>query len=622
MIAALAREHFGLEGEPRPLPGELDRNYAVAGHVLKLHAPGTDPGWLDLQDAAMEHVAGRAGVATPRVVRGLDGSARVTTPEGVARLLTWVPGTPWAGVAAHGADALGSLGRAVAALDAALASFDHPALERPLRWNMLRAGELRGDATGVAGAVLDRFAERIEPALRELPAQAIHNDANEHNVLVGGDGRVSGLIDFGDLCRAPRACGLAVACAYAMTALAVPEREVLPLVAGYHEVAPLAPEELSLLPELIRTRLAMSVAMAARQRREQPGNDYLLISQDGVTALLGRIGAVPPELEHLRLRDACGYEAVPTARAVRGFLATAEIGPVCGPPLDRAPVIDFSGDDPPPPAVAPAIGRYLEDRRVYDSGAFEAELPGERRTLHLGVDVFLPAGEPILAPLDGVVRDVACRPARRDWGGIVVLDHETPEGIEFPHALRSPRPRVGRAARAAAIASRAASWSAGSATRTRTAGGRRTCTCSCSPPTSGAARTPTASGRWPSATSGSRSTRTRTSCSACPGASGRSRRATPPAYGPPAGSRVSRALSLAYAEPLHIVRGEGAYLYDEHRPGLSRPRQQRLPRRPRPPARRRGGGGADGAAQHQHPLPARPAGHLRAPPHRDAARSH
>jgi 4-aminobutyrate aminotransferase-like enzyme/Ser/Thr protein kinase RdoA (MazF antagonist) len=442
--ARLAREHFGLDAEPRPLPGELDRNYALDGHVLKLHAPGTDPAWLDLQDAAMEHVAGRAGVATPRVVRGRDGAARVTLDAGIGRVLTWVPGRPWADVTEHGAEALASLGRAVAALDAALASFEHPALDRPLRWNMMRAADLRGgpprdeardgDAGAIADAVLARFAERIGPALQALPAQAIHNDANEHNVLVGDDGCVSGLIDFGDLCRAPRACGLAVACAYAMTALAVPEREVPPLVAGYHEVAPLTPGELSLLPDLIRTRLAMSVAMAARQRREQPGNEYLLISQDGVTALLARLGTVPAELEHMRLRAACGYEAAPTARAVRQHLLTADPGPVCGRPLDHAPVIDFSHDDPPPPAVAPAIGRYLEDRRVYDSDAFEAELPGERRTLHLGVDVFLPAGEPILAPLDGVVRCVAWRPARRDWGGIVLLDHATPEGIPF-HTL-------------------------------------------------------------------------------------------------------------------------------------------------------------------------------------------
>ena len=426
--ARLAAERLGLAGEPAALPGEADRNYRVGEHVLKLHAPGFEPAVLDLQDAAMEHVAAAGlAVATPRLVRTapLDEGGR-------ARVLSWLPGEPWA-AAPRGAEALRSLGRAVAGIDAALAGFEHPGLDRVLRWDMLRAAELRG-AAEVSDPVLGRFAERVLPRLLELPAQAIHNDANEHNVLVGGDGRVSGLIDFGDLCRAPRVCGLAVACAYAMTALAVPEREVLPLVAGYHELAPLHPEELALLGDLIRTRLAVSIAMAALQRAEQPGNEYLLISQHGVTALLERLGAAPPELELLRLRDACGYEAVPTAHAVRAHLRLAGAGPICGPALADAPVIDFSGDDPPPPEVEPALGRYLEDRRVYDSAAFEAELPGERRTLHLGVDVFLPAGEPILAPLDGTVRAVAFRPQARDWGGIVVLDHETGDGVRF-HTL-------------------------------------------------------------------------------------------------------------------------------------------------------------------------------------------
>ena len=84
MSGDLARYHFGLDAEPRPLPGELDRNYALDGHVLKLHAAGTDAAWLDLQDAAMGHVAGRTGeVATPRL-----------RPARTERR-GWRPGTGW-----------------------------------------------------------------------------------------------------------------------------------------------------------------------------------------------------------------------------------------------------------------------------------------------------------------------------------------------------------------------------------------------------------------------------------------------------------------------------------------------------------------------------------------------
>jgi 4-aminobutyrate aminotransferase-like enzyme/Ser/Thr protein kinase RdoA (MazF antagonist) len=560
----IARERFGVAGPATRLHGELDRNYALDGHVLKIHAPGTDPAWLDLQDAAMEHVAGRTGeLATPRVVRARDGAARVSSDEGIVRLLTWVPGTPWARHGRPGADTLASLGRAVAALDAALAGFDHPALDRPLRWNMMRAGDLRGALTaGHAAAILARFVAHTEPALRALPSQAIHNDANEHNILVGDAGRVTGLIDFGDLCRTPRACGLAVACAYAMTALAVPEREMLPIVAGYHEIAPLAPDELALLPDLIRTRLAMSVAMAALQRAEQPDNDYLLISQQGIAALLDRLGAVPPELDHLRLRAACGYEAVPTARAVRRYLATADAGPVCGPALDRAPVIDFSGEDPPPPATHPALGRYLEDRRVYDSAAYEADLPGERRTLHLGVDVFLPAGEPILVPLDGIVRDVRFRPAARDWGGVVVLDHRTSEGIAF-HTLYGHLDRASTVALAPGDTLRRGDVVGHLGDESENGGWAPHLHLQLMTTDLGRGADSDGVGTlaerdvWESANPDPNL------LLGIPGGV----RAEPPRPAPElrAARRasLSHALSLAYAEPLKIVRGEGAYLYDE-----------------------------------------------------------
>ena len=105
-------------------------------------------------------------------------------------------------------------------------------------------------------------------------------------------------------------------------------REVLPLVAGYHEVAPLGPDELALLPDLIRTRLAMSIAMAARQRADHPDNDYLLISQEAVAGAAGgsaRCRASSSSCACARLR----LEAVPTrARGPRASSRSGGAGPV------------------------------------------------------------------------------------------------------------------------------------------------------------------------------------------------------------------------------------------------------------------------------------------------------
>ena len=48
-----------------------------------------------------------------------------------------------------------------------------------------------------------------------LPHSVIHNDANDYNVLIE-DGRMSGLLDFGDLVHSATVCDLAIALAYTM----------------------------------------------------------------------------------------------------------------------------------------------------------------------------------------------------------------------------------------------------------------------------------------------------------------------------------------------------------------------------------------------------------------------
>jgi 4-aminobutyrate aminotransferase-like enzyme/Ser/Thr protein kinase RdoA (MazF antagonist) len=390
----VARDLFGLDGTASPLPGEQDLNFSLrAGgtrYVLKLHEPRPD---LALEDAVLTHLKDLDAV--PRLAgTGADNGHTV-------RLLSWLEGRPWA----ERPGDLASLGRLVARVDRALRDFTHPDMHRPHRWDLRRAPEL-----GIA-----------VPDIDHLPQQVIHNDANEYNVLVGEDGGVCGLIDFGDVVHTPRVCGLAIAAAYAMMGRPDPARAVLPVVRGYHEIAPLREDELAVLYPLIRARLEMSIAMAARQHSEQPDNDYLLISQAGVRGVLSRLEGEDPTLAHYRFRDACGYEASPRARAVRQQLATTRAHPVMEGDLAAAPVLDLSAAMPPVDGLA--IGRYDEERSIYTAPEFQTP-DGRWRTRHMAVDIFAPAGAPVYAPFDGQVMVRENRDALGDYGGLLVLEHD------------------------------------------------------------------------------------------------------------------------------------------------------------------------------------------------------
>jgi 4-aminobutyrate aminotransferase-like enzyme len=71
------------------------------------------------------------------------------------------------------------------------------------------------------------------------------------------------------------------------------------------------------------------------------------------------------------------------------------------------------------------VGRYDEPRRWYSSPLFESSGNDGllHRTVHLGIDLFAPAGTPVLAPLDGVVRSVADNRGSLDYGPTVLLEH-------------------------------------------------------------------------------------------------------------------------------------------------------------------------------------------------------
>ncbi|AHM58976.1 peptidase m23 [Flammeovirgaceae bacterium 311] len=78
--------------------------------------------------------------------------------------------------------------------------------------------------------------------------------------------------------------------------------------------------------------------------------------------------------------------------------------------------------------AAGAIGGYLENRLLYlRSNVFAAD---EHRTLHIGMDIWLPAGVPLFAVLPGSVHSYADNDNFGDYGPTIILEHQL-EDIQF-----------------------------------------------------------------------------------------------------------------------------------------------------------------------------------------------
>jgi 4-aminobutyrate aminotransferase-like enzyme len=55
----------------------------------------------------------------------------------------------------------------------------------------------------------------------------------------------------------------------------------------------------------------------------------------------------------------------------------------------------------------------------------------EHRTIHIGLDLFARAGTPVFAPLAGTIHAFADNAALQDYGPVIILRHETDDGTEF-----------------------------------------------------------------------------------------------------------------------------------------------------------------------------------------------
>ncbi len=505
----VARERFGIDGGAQELDGERDQNFRIATpdgtcFILKFANPVETAESLAFQHRVLEHLAATSpGDGFPRVVRATDGADVVDVEDAQgrahhARLLAWIAGQPLAAVRPHSVELLRELGALLGRIDRALATLAVDAGGPPPHWDLRDAMATIAGAHEHAGApdrrsilesLLARAAREVEPVLAGLPIALIHGDANDYNVLVrvGAARRptIAGLIDFGDMGRTLRAAEPAVAAAYAALGKRDPLAATAAIVRGYCEELPLEEQELDALYELVLLRLGVSVSIATRQRRDAPENGYLAVTEGPAWSSLPALLDVHPRFARAVLRDAAGLAPLSRSVRVQRWLGTraSELAPVVPVDVTRFTIIDLGGagvalGDPSTANVETwtrrifdrmrdanaevGIGRYDEARLCYATDAYATggDAP-ERRTVHLGVDLFLPAGTDVLAPLDGVVHAVADNDAPLDYGPTVVLRHDPPDGPSFftlfghldPEVLErlAPGVEIARGARVARV---------------------------------------------------------------------------------------------------------------------------------------------------------------------------
>ena len=340
----LVTERYGLPLEglrASRLAGEYDDNFEITAadgkrYVLKVMHPSREPAFVDLQCAALRHLARVVpDLNLPRVQRALDERlfVSITPSDGATRIvwmLSWVEGDVLAKSHPHSRPLMFALGQTLGRLDEGLKSFTHPAAGRDLKWNLAEPLWAREALPFIEGAsrqdlaarALMKFEADVQPWLSSMRRSVIYGDANDYNVIVSAkeDGQGVGLIDFGDMHFGITVAEIAVAAAYAMMGKSDPLAVAAEVAAGYHAASPLEDREFAVLFPLVGTRLAVSVANSASMKRSRPEDPYVTISEEGAWEALARWDGISPRLAEARFRHACGVTPAPKAQSVVRWL--------------------------------------------------------------------------------------------------------------------------------------------------------------------------------------------------------------------------------------------------------------------------------------------------------------
>jgi len=468
---------FNIHGTATTLPGEIDFNFKIdaldgKAYILKISRPDENTDYLDFHQKLLFHTSEHGKDLTcPKVIPDINGNLIAEIKDDFGRirkmrLLTWISGRVWSTVNPQMDSLRYSLGENCGKLTLALQGFDHPEAHRKLVWDVAQ-----GDWTtahlhlfeGEEREIVSYFQNTFKNArsgYAQLRKAVVHNDANDNNVIVSQDlikPVVISAIDFGDSVFTQIINDVAIACAYAIMHHNDPLNAALPIVRGYNDTFPLQENELEHLYMAIAMRLVISVTKSAINKKEEPDNTYLLISEKPAWELLHKWRGVNADFAHFSFREACGFTAHPQERkfeiwAKKLTLSLERLFPTIRTneiqSLDLSVSSTWIGHEKdfndldyfqyklntlqrehPSKILA---GGYLEPRPIYTTSSYDkiGNNGRESRSIHLGVDFWLPAVTPVYALFDGEVVTAVNDAGDKEYGGLVILSHQE-EGLKF-----------------------------------------------------------------------------------------------------------------------------------------------------------------------------------------------
>ncbi len=474
-IKKFLKNNYNIVGSAKRLNGEIDYNFKIHSYnkkyLLKVSRSNFSLDDIDYQIKILDHLNKDCSIDIASNIKTVKGEKFCIEKDSQGddrciRLLSWINGRHWSSVNPIEKELRVELGYKTALLSQSLEKFKHPFSDRGIDWdisNSLWVEEHLENFDNDKQVILKHFINDFKNNMsiyKDLKKSIIHNDINDNNIIVSNERinpKIESIIDFGDSQYSQKINDLAIACSYGVMDLNDPLAGCCEIISGYNSLISINDNELSLLYNLIGMRLIISVTKSLINRVKEPDNKYLLISEKPAWSLLESWSEINSEYAYYSFRKACNLDAHPNKKKFSKWLTNKnffvkDLFPKLT--KDKFYKIDLSvgsewiggrneiedldifqfkieklQKDQHEKIIA---GGYLEPRSIYTSDTYEkiGNYGTENRTIHLGLDFWLPPGTLVSAMFDGEVVTAVNDQGHKEYGGLVILKHSI-ENIEF-----------------------------------------------------------------------------------------------------------------------------------------------------------------------------------------------
>ena len=303
-VKTISLKEYGLKVTVKKLDSDRDQNFHLvlaSGNqfVLKIYNSDEDNDIIDLHTNVLYHLEKQQLrlIKTPILIKTLDKkrTGKIIKDNKIYRfrLVSYIEGVQIKDIKKNKISFY-KLGSFIANILKVLSPIEDLRAKRHFPWDvgniqfvLENSSKLNNkNKEKLIGYYIGHYHNRLMPLTKNLRKGIIHNDYNDHNIILDSKNNFKGVIDFGDLVYTYLSAEPAICIAYAVLGSNDPFEVAANILKGFESFYHLSDEEIESVIYLSCMRLCISVIMANYRANLFPNNDYLMISNEEAWSFL------------------------------------------------------------------------------------------------------------------------------------------------------------------------------------------------------------------------------------------------------------------------------------------------------------------------------------------------